>query len=135
MPQWTERFQNHPVHQQLQSLKDSLPKVEEKADTVPSPEVTESIERLKQIADQTESVFSTLDPLMTSQAPLDNINNYLQQTVAYCNQYLADGNAVNLDTANANADGVLIQLGSLPIIRTTQDLEGLSESIQSLRRS
>ena len=138
MPKWVEWFQNHPVHQQLQNFHAVLSNIDKNlgvAKTEPSPDVTESVERLKQIGNQTGKVLSAIDPFLAPVGVLDNINNYLSQAIAYCNQYQADSNPTQLDNANNQAEAVIIQLGSLPFPRSPEELQGFSESISSFRRS
>ena len=135
MPQWVELFQNHPVHEQLRAFGSKLAEIEEDENEEPTPEITESLERLKLISNYAKKVFGTLDPFLTPRAALDNINSYLQQATSYCDQYKNDGNAAHLESANGQAEGVLLQLGSIPSIRSNEELEGLSEGIVSFRRS
>lgn len=135
MPQYVELFQNHAVHEQLEVFDGVLAAIAEDSDIEPTPEVTESLERLKQIRNLVEKVFSTLDPFLTPTGVLDNINSHLQQAATHCNQYKANGNTAHLDNANNQADAILLQLGSLPTIRSNEELEGLSEGIVSFRRS
>ncbi|MGB3633706.1 MAG: hypothetical protein WA982_06670 [Rubrobacteraceae bacterium] len=135
MSQWVDRFEEHAAHEQLQNYVGQLNKLEEQNAEAPSPEVTENIERLKQIGNQVESVFSTIDPFLTPVGPLDNINQQLAQAIGQCSQFQDNGNIGHLTNANNNADAVLLQLNSLPSIRTTEDLGSLNEAIISLRRS
>lgn len=134
MPQWVELFRDHPVHEQLRAFEVTLAEVEDGVDA-PTPDVTESLERLKQIGNLAKKVFGTLDPFLVPKGVLDTINSYLQQAISYCNQYKADGNIAQLDNANGQAEAILLQLGTLPSIKSNEELEGLSEGIVSFRRS
>ena len=67
MPQWVEWFQNHPVHQQLQQFMTALASIDEDLsleEAEPSPDVTASIERLRQIGNYAEKVLRIIDPLL-----------------------------------------------------------------------
>lgn len=135
MSQWVDRFEEHAAHGQLQNYKEKLNEIEEQNTEAQSPEATENIERLKQIGSQVESVFSTTDPFLTPVGPLNTINQQLAQAIAQCSQFQDNGNVGHLTNANNNADAVLLQLNSLPSIRTTEDLGSLNEAIISLRQS
>ncbi len=135
MSQWVDKFEEHAVHGQLQNYKQKLNEIEEQNTEEPSPEATEHIERLKYVSNQVETVFRILDPFLTPVGPLNTINQQLAQAIAQCNQFQDNENVGHLANANNHADAVLIQLNSLPSIRTTEDLESLNEAILSLRRS
>ena len=63
------------------------------------------------------------------------MSSYFSQATSYCNQYLSDNNPAQLENANNQAEAVIVQLGSLPFVRSHEELEGLGESISSFRRS
>lgn len=74
MSQWVDRIQNHAVHQQLQVFKETLNEIEKDSTATPSPEVTDHVERLKQVGNLVEKVLSTLDPFLAPLGILDSIN-------------------------------------------------------------
>lgn len=133
MSEWVDQFQNHAVHQRLQTLQGLLKEIEDTGE--PSPDATAVVDRLKQVGIQAVKRMSTLDPILVPISSLNQLDSHLQQVISHCEQYKSANNVVYLTNADAQVDAILLQLGSLPSFRSTEELEGLSESIVSLRRS
>lgn len=99
MAQWVEQFRDHATHQQLRDLGNLMSDIES-GDQEPSPDVTESLERLKQVRTHTTKVLSTLDPNLVPVGVLNSLSSYLQQAISYLGQFQADQNIVHLTNAN-----------------------------------
>lgn len=133
MSQWVDQFENHPLHQRLQTLEGTLTEIEQSEDI--SPDALDSIERLKQIRTHTVKTLTSSDPILVPVQTLNNLDSYVQQVIAYCEQYKSNKDTGQLRNANSYVDNILPQLGTFPSIQSEAGLESLSESVTSLRRS
>jgi len=135
MGQWLDRYENHPVHGQIQTFEQLVVSTEKIIDELEDSNAIESYERLKLILGVIKSKFDSTDPLLFPISSLNNINQQLQQVVAELNSFNSNRNVGHLTNANNHADNVLVNLSNIVIPVLPQDVEGIRESIASFRRS
>ncbi len=134
MSEYTERVQNHPLHQMIGTLDNLLNSIESDGEP-PSPDVVSATERLKQIRAHTQKTLSGVDPFLVSVTTLDNLHSLFQKLEGEIKHYQSNRNPAHLTTANNHADNVLVHLSSLLPVRGVGDLESLRRGITSFRRS
>ncbi|GAU08885.1 hypothetical protein [Desulfoplanes formicivorans] len=135
MGQWLDRFDNHPVHGQIQSFEQLIASAEGIVDEIEDTNAIESYERLKLILDAIKSKFDSIDPLLFPAAPLQNLNNQIRQVVSEINAFNSNGNVGHLTNANNHADNVLVNLSNIVSPSLPRDIDGIRESVTSFRRS
>ena len=133
MSQSSEQFTNHEVHTTAQTLESTLNEID--VSTITDVSVIESIERLRQARVLVMASLDAADPDLISEQKLNGINNIFNEQIGQINNFKSNGNAAHLTNAVRSVDNLLNQIASLPVVRTTQDVEGLREAIASFRRS
>ncbi len=135
MGQWLERFDNHPVHSQIQTFEQLLVSTEGIVDELEDSNAIEGFERLKLILSVIRSKFDAIDPLLFPTAPLQNLNQQISQVVAEINSFNRNKNVGHLTNANNHADNVLVNLSNIVSPCLPRDIDGIRESVASFRRS
>ncbi len=135
MGQWLDRFEDHPVHGQIQTFEQLIASSEGIVDELEDPNAIESYERLKLILGVIKSKFDAIDPLLFPAAPLQNLNQQIGQIVTEMNNFSSNRNVGHLTNANNHADNVLVNLSNIVTPGLPRDIDGIRESVASFRRS
>lgn len=135
MGQWLDRFENHPVHTQIQTFEQLIASTEGIIDELEDSNAIESYERLKLILGAIKSKFDSIDPLLYPLAPIQNLNQQIGQVVTEINNFNSNRNVGHLTNANNHADNVLINLSNIVSPGLPRDIDGIRESVASFRRS
>ncbi|MCK9858207.1 hypothetical protein [Paenibacillus sp. ATY16] len=132
MSRFSERFLNHPIHEQL-VLSNTL--INDISQLKNDPDTIVEIDRSKQVILLIQNLINNCDPNLIHLGYLDNINNSITQTVHYLNNYKNDLNVSHLHNMNFQLDAILPHVSSLLCPVTPKDVEGIQESIISFRAS
>ncbi len=135
MGQWLDRFDNHPVHDQIQSFEQLIASAEGIVDEIEDINAIESYERLKLILDAIKSKFDSIDPLLFPVALLQSLDQQIRQVVSEINAFNSNRNVGHLTNANNHADNVLVNLSNIVSPSLPRDIDGIRESVTSFRRS
>jgi hypothetical protein len=133
MSQWVEYFEEHQIHQTIQSITELFAAIEDKYTFEPIE--LEVFERLRQINRILASTLETIDPFFVPKTVLEAINKSVQNQIAQLTAFNNDSNIQHFVAANARADEILVQIRNLFAPQTFKDVEGLREAVSSFRKS
>lgn len=130
---WVMQTEGHPIHSALLDLQSRIASIE---GTNPSDaDIIEGLDRLRQIVNKVLSSLEAGDPNMIPRQALDQINSNAQNAANQLSNYQTNKNKQHIDNANEQADGMLVQLRSLPVPESVRDIDNLRDAITSFRRS
>ncbi len=135
MAQWLDRYEKHPVHGQITALDQLIGASEEIIKDVTDANVIESVERLRLIIDALKQKFKHIDPLMLPAQVLSTPNQQIQAVINQIRAFNTSRNIGHLTNANTESDGLLLTLSNILAPRSPADVDGLKDSVASLRRS
>jgi ElaB/YqjD/DUF883 family membrane-anchored ribosome-binding protein len=133
MSQWTDRFEQNPIHQALRSLMDAL----DQADAIAQQlgEAVEPLHRLRSAAVLITNKLDATDPELVLQAPLDQLHSQVNSMASQVQSFASAKNVAYLNQANTQLDTALSYLPQLVTYTTKDEVEGLREAVTSLRRA
>lgn len=111
MSKWEDQLTQHPIHNTLASLKDSLNHEELVSEDI---EVNGLIDRISQAADYAVSCLGIVLPALINHGHLDKANSYLTAILSELNSFIANGNVAHLSNTTPHVDSLLPQLNALP---------------------
>ena len=130
MNQWVERFENHSFHTNLEALEASLDKCEE---LQLEPDELLAVERIKQILGLLKTRIQLVDPALTVEGTLKNIDSQLSKANSEVSQFVSSRRIRNINAANGHADGLLVQISNIPTIQNVDDVAEVRDAVSSLR--
>ncbi len=133
MSQWTDRIENHPVHQNLKTTDSLLAQAEPL--TTDNPDAFAARERLVAVRGLISNVLGNVDPEHVPPQVLKGIAQHVALLNNEVQTFVSNRNAAHLNTANGHADNLLPLIATIPVVITPQDVEGIRDSITSFRRS
>jgi len=132
MGRWNDQYAGHQIHKTLETLKSSLDREDIPLD---QPEISDAINRLKQIRSHISNGLDRLNPEITPLSVLNTINDPLIRTLNEVGNYFNNHNYQHLINANNHIDAALIATSQLPYIRLRKEASSLSEAITHYRSS
>lgn len=133
MSQWVERFEQHPVHKEVQSLFDALTEASPRLEG--NPVASASHSRVHEINLQLRRVLTSVDPTLVPVGALSNLVSLVAAEAQEVRNFNGNGNTGHLDNANQHADNVLTHIASIPAPRSPSDLEAIAEAVGTVRRT
>jgi 23S rRNA pseudoU1915 N3-methylase RlmH len=133
MSQWSDRWDASGVIANVAELGNLLSQASERPQLKTAD--VEALDRLRSVHKFAEAVLEIVDPYLTSQGSLDQINKNVLPCAQCVRNFVNDGNISHLINANAHSDQVLPQLALLPMVRSAEGVKGLRESVTSFRQS
>ena len=131
MSLYEDRFNNHPLHEQLDS---AIKKLESIGAEV-SEENSEHVTRLVKVANHTKSSLSNMDPSFMTESVLNQLNKILTNINGDLDNFVSNKDASLLVTANSRADNILIQLQQLTRITEPSEVKELAEYLTNFHKS
>jgi len=134
MSQWTDRYNQNPIHNSLSAIQTALAAID--TGSFKGQEAAlHSYERVVQAFQLTKARLQVADPDLTPPPPLNNLNSHWQAVLAELAAFRKDKNVGHLNNANAHVDNVVTSLSTLIVPLSPIDLESLKESAASYRRT
>lgn len=133
MSRWVDNFENHQIHNNLESVVNVLKDIKEQDDQVP--DVFEEINRLNQILDIIPATFSKLDPTMVPISTINKLDQIILNINSDLDNYKNTKDKAQLENANSRAENLLLQISTLRIPTDYADIKGIRIATSSLRRS
>jgi len=139
MTQWDDRFTKHQVFTSLNTFRENLDKINKLTKKIEyTVEVQGAISRLETIYANIIDTLKNCNTSMVSFQILENIHNNLQSVINELNTFNNNQNANhfgNIVTAANNIDNVLRDINLLPIIGTSEDVNGMQEAVKNFSES
>lgn len=79
--------------------------------------------------------LDSVEPWHVSLTTLSNIHSHTSQILSNLTAFINNNHESYINAINSSIDGLLIYLSQLLIVKTPEDIEGVKESVISLRRS
>lgn len=128
-----EQFENHQIHQSLNSLDEIIKKAEEKKD-IPEANL-EHITRLKLVKERLVNNLEAVDPYFVSKNTLDTIYNNITSATNNLNTYINNLNQGNLNNIITNTNSIIHIMSLLNNINSPDDIENIRNDISNFRKS
>jgi hypothetical protein len=133
MANWSQRIQDHQAFSKLRELEDLLSQIEIKPGE--PTDVTEDVERLRQIVRYTRSALQGQDPALIPLPLANAIQQQIQPPLNEIAAFVRDRNRNHLTNANTQIDTLLQHAYALPPPLSSQRMDDLREAVISFRRS
>lgn len=133
MSRWVDNFENHQIHNNLESVVNVLKAIKEQDDQVP--DVFEEVNRLNQILDIIPATFSKLDPAMVPISTITKLDQIILNINSDLDNYKNTKDKAQLENANSRAENLLLHISTLRIPTDYADIKGIRIATSSLRRS
>lgn len=131
MSQWSERVRGLPIWQQFEALGPAIDQAESRDGQ--DPITGEGLGRLRTVLTFLGKRAAVIDPLLVHPGPLENAAAALQNAVAEVQQFIADGNASHIVTANSHADAALAHIAQVNVPLGPNDLQALKDAADAYR--
>lgn len=133
MTSYTDRFESHPVHNQLANFANLFEQVEEAAGDDSS--LIEDVERLRAIHSAVNRSFNSADPFLIAPKTLDRVRDLYGEIMNELTAFISNKNPAHLINANSHSDQLLPLLSQFPATIEGADVELVRESVTNFRRS
>lgn len=135
MSQWSDRIINHPVHAIIATLQQHLEQAEVLVTQQDATNAVEAVHRLKSIAGLLAARLRSLDPEIVHPQTLTEIQTAVTNTANQVGAYVTNQNVAHLDSANTNADAILLSIAQLGALLTDPEVDSVREAVIGFRRS
>uniref|UniRef100_Q47GG6 Uncharacterized protein n=1 Tax=Dechloromonas aromatica (strain RCB) TaxID=159087 RepID=Q47GG6_DECAR len=132
MSQWDSRIRDHAVWSELQQTGVSIDRALERGIT--DAEWVAGLERSRLVIAAVGKRLSSTDPQLVPPGTLGQLNNQLNAMRGQIDSFTQNGNGQHIINGNANADEILIYLGSIPGSTPSEDLTVISEAASNFRK-
>lgn len=132
MSQWTDRISNHQVWQTLQDLDVSVGNassregIDERAHA--------ALDRIASVSRFVHSRLESADPLLVAPQSLEAVQAALTRVRDEITQFTGNGDLGHLTNANAQADNVVRDLASIPVLVSGNEVRTLGRAAADYRR-
>ena len=133
MSRWVNRVRQHAVWPALSAVEPSVNAALER-DGV-SPDVVDSLERLRAVVKFGEMRLSATDPVLIPPSALDNLVQPLSQLKVHVDAFTGNGDIGQVNSANSQADTFLVNLNLILVVTAPPDLQALSSAASSYRET
>ncbi len=133
MSRWVDRVRQHAVWPALTAVEPSVNAALNREGV--SPDVVDSLERLRAVVKFGEMRLSATDPVLIPPAALDNLVPPLSQMKAHVDAFAGNDGIGPLDSANAQADTFLVNLNLILGVTAPSDLQVISSAASSYRQT
>lgn len=135
MSRWVEKFENHQIHESIKQVKDQIEGCKE-IEELDSNDRLDDIFRIERVIKILTNQLDLIDPEIVNPNMLDQINKQLNNLYSSLNSYSNNpGNFAQLNNANSHTDNIVHRLNLLNTFTDDKDVENLTDSIISFRRS
>ncbi len=131
MSEWVSRVESHPIQNTLSNYESKISEIEN--EELVKSESIDDFERVKKIIRLLKNNL-TQDPLLLTPAPLNNLNNNLQNSLNELTNFKSNQNIAHLKNANTHLDSLLIHLSQINF-QSSFSISDFSETLVSFRRS
>jgi hypothetical protein len=131
MSEWTSRVESHPIQNTLSNYESKINEIENE-ELITSQSI-DDFERIKKIIRLLRNNL-TQDPILLTPAPLNNLNNTLQNSLNELTNFRSNQNSSHLKNANTHLDSLLIHLAQISF-QSSFSISDFSETLVSFRRS
>lgn len=131
MSEWVSRVESHPIQNTLSNYESKISEIEN--EKLVKSESIDDFERVKKIIRLLKNNL-TQDPLLLTPAPLNNLNNSLQNSLNELTNFKSNQNIAHLKNANTHLDSLLIHLSQINF-QSSFSISDFSETLVSFRRS
>lgn len=136
MNKWLERFENHPVHNQIETFEEKLYETERIIHQgIDDPATIESLDRLKMAQNSVKVKIENTDPLLVPIQTLKQLNGAISQINPELTNFINNHNPEHLSNANSHVDTISLHLSNILSPQSKEEVEGIKDSIVSFRRS
>ena len=134
MSEWVNQVEQHPIHDALRSADAALESLlAQQADR--DPDTTERLARIQQVLSDVAARIASIDAGLISLQALNDVAQPVQRILDSISAYQSSGQSEQVAAAHNQLENVLVHLNSIPVPRTTDDVDGIREAATSLRRS
>ena len=134
MSQWTDRINQHPVHESIRTLESLLIDVDFTDLTQPDQAIAD-LERIRQVVNFSKSRLERTDPNLVPIQAVKNMHASFQSVVSEVSAFKTNKNAAHLTNANSHIENILTYLTNIPSPSDASDVESVRDAVSSLRRS
>lgn len=132
MPYYTDRYEKHQVHEWLDKLEQALEAALKRQTEVVE---FEHVERIGNALRFLRDRMTRLDPQLNSPGSLDSMSRTLNNAVAELASFAAGSGLTHLENATNHLDSTLIHAQGLAVLYSSEDVDGVRESVVHYRRS
>lgn len=129
---YEDKFNNHPLHENLDTTTKRLEAV---TSEVSETEVLDHLTRLVKIVSYAKSSLSNLDPSFVPESILNQLDTILTNINGDLGNFESDKGASHLVSSNSKADNLLIKLHQLTKLPEPSALEGFTEYLAKYHKS
>ncbi|MBN4072363.1 hypothetical protein JYU03_00420 [bacterium AH-315-F03] len=133
MSEFIERFENYPLHDQLEQLWPLLEEAGGRKDLDDS--WKEKLAHLERVLTFLKTTLESVNPLLAQPELMNGLGNQVAAIINELNSLKSNNNLNHIGTAVTHADKIMVISVSLPIVKTYKDMGDISEALISLRRS
>jgi len=133
MSQWTERFQNHQLWKDLQTLGPILDNALSREGI--DPQAIENINRIKSVLTFIGKRIAGADIFLFQSAVVDSLQKSVDSISVEINNFISNGNVAHIANGNTHADSALSFLSQINVPITTDDYIGAKEAADTYRLS
>ncbi|PFH91390.1 hypothetical protein [Bacillus sp. AFS088145] len=134
MTRFIDRFENHTLHNSLQTNINLVESLLEKKEN--DSNIIIELERIKQVLFHLKGILGNCDPNLVYIGYLDTLDtNCLNNIFTYLNYFRNEHNITHLHTANNHLDSYITSMTSVTTTIFPQDVDGIKDSVISFRRS
>jgi hypothetical protein len=130
MSRWDDQFADHPGGKAGTRLLGATENL-----SPGDPDALPEVERLRRIAAFVQSALDRADPELVSVAILVELDSVVNSVIRSIDRFRDDPNIAHIQSANNEADSLLIALARLPGPREPADFDDMRERASSYRRS
>lgn len=134
MSQWTDRINQHPVHEAIKTLENLLFDVDLSGLDQPDQAIGD-IERIRQVMSLAKTRLERTDPNLVPIQAVKNMHSSLQSVINEVSAFKTNRNVAHLTNANSHIENILTYLTNIPSPTDASDIENVREAVTSLRRS
>ena len=133
MSEWTERFQNHPLHTEIGEVESLLKSTEELVR--PDPRALVAHARVQQALNLLKTRLDLVDPVLVPVSVLNGAASQLGAVKQQLQQAVTSSTPGHLVNAANATDALLATIAPLAVLVAPAEVDGVRESLSALRRS